>query len=1029
MDVSLSRFRRALLAAALALPVVASAGSVEGIVFESGTGLPLADVTLTVGGQTLTTDADGGFAVELEHGVYDVVVGNNTFAQVVVGKDGVTEVLVTLAADGLATAQIEAPDASTLEGVELQDAPRGTVSGVLVDDEEGKPIAGARIFVKGFDADARSAADGSFTVEVPAGSWELSIIRSGYATRSVVVEAVAGEVRDLELEMVPTGVQLADFTVTAPAIEGNTASLLAERQDSSQVADVIGAEQMSKTGDSNAASALRRVAGLTLIDGKYVIVRGLDERYSAALVNGATLPSPDPERRILPLDLFPASMLDSIVVQKTFSPDMPGDFGGGVVRIRTRTAPRTPFYSVKLTGGIRTDTTFRQNLDYAPGKTDWIGIDGGHRALPDIVREASNNSALEEGDLFSDRGYTPDKLEEFGESMANVWTPEERTIPLDMGMSMQGGGSVGTDVARFGLLAGFVYDNSWTSIDRTESYATVGGGGEVSERNRYVFHGAENAVRLGGMFTASAEIGEGHELQLTTLVNRISEDEARTYTGYNGDVGGDTTSGRLRWVERQLLSEQVLGRHEFDALEVDWRYSFSTASRLEPDRRTYRLDNEPGTDVWRMSDRPDGNQRFFSDLQDRVHDVGLDVTFPFELGERALSFKVGASAMAKDRLVDSRRFKYMHKGPNSRDQDILAQTPEEIFQPENIGTDGFQFEEITRPTDNYSGSHVILASYAMADVEVTGSTRVSGGARIEHSSQKVSTFALFDASGSAIEAELVKTDVLPALTVTQGLGVEGMQLRAGYGRTLNRPMLRELSPSAFSDVAGGRVRRGNPDLERATIDNYDLRWEYYPSQGESVSVALFYKRFTDPLEWVSIPGAEPLLQPFNALGANNYGVEIDGRKDLGFFGDAFEDFFVAGNVALINSRVRIDGDNPLIIVTNDERPLASQSPYMINLSAGWDDLDGRGSLIVAFNNIGSRIVEVGSGGLPDALEAIEPQLDLIGRVGLPAGFSLSAKGRVPLRSRTMTVGNFVTIDDLQGVEASLSIGWKAQAAE
>lgn len=1026
----LSNGFRALLAAALALPSVALGGTVEGFVFEAGTGAPLADVDVLVDGQAVRTDADGAFAVELGHGVVPVQVGQSTFAQVVVGKTGITEVLVTLAADGTATAQIEAPDVATLEGVELEDAPTGVVTGQLLDEEEGGPIAGARIFVKGFAADARTESDGRFSLELPAGSWELTVIRSGYATRAVSVEAVAGDERSLDLAMVPTGVQLADFTVTAPAIEGNTASLLAERQDSSQVADVIGAEQMSKTGDSNAASALRRVAGLTLVDGKYVIVRGLGERYSAALVNGASLPSPDPERRILPLDLFPASMLDSIVVQKTFSPDMPGDFGGGVVQIRTRTAPQTPFFSAKIKGGYRSDTTFRDNLDYAGGRTDWLGMDGGHRALPSIVQEASDKSALEEGDMFSDRGYTADTLEQFGEAMSNQWSPESRRLPVDTGFSMQAGGSVGGEGARFGLLAGVVYDNSWQAIDRLERFATVGAGETVVERNSYSFHGAENAVRLGGMFTASAEFGDAHEIQLTTLVNRMSEDEARIYTGFNSDVGGDTSSGRLRWVERQLITEQVLGRHDLEWLQVDWRYSYSTASRLEPDRRTYRVDHEPGTDIWRMSDRPDGNQRFFSDLRDQAHDAGVDVALPLPLGgEREFVLKVGAAGMSKDRIVDSRRFKFMHKGPLSRDQDVLSHAPEAIFTAENIGSDGFQFEEITRPTDNYSGSHTLLAAYGMGDVSLTEATRLSGGVRLEHSSQKVSTFALFDAAGEPVEAELTRLDVLPALTLTQGLGVEGMQLRAGYGRTLNRPMLRELSPSAFSDVAGGRVRRGNPDLGRATIDNLDLRWEYYPSQGESVSAAVFYKSFQSPIEWVAIPGAEPVVQPFNALGANNYGVEFDGRKDLSFLGGAGESLFVAGNLALIRSRVGIDQEDPLIVVTNFERALASQSPYMLNLSAGFDDVDGRGSVIVALNAIGPRVVEVGASGLPDTVQALEPQLDLVGRVRLPAGLSLSAKGRVPLRPRVTSVGDFVTVEDVQPIQAGLSIGWKAEAAE
>ncbi|MCO4745734.1 MAG: TonB-dependent receptor, partial [Proteobacteria bacterium] len=835
---------RPLFLALLALPSAAFAGAIEGFVFEAGSGAVLEGVSVTVGEQSLTTDAGGAFSADLERGLYDVAVGEHSIGQVVVGETGVSEVLVTLAADGSVSAQVEMPDASTLDGIVVEDAPLGVVSGVITDDEEGGPVADVRIFVKGLDADARTDANGRFDLEIPAGSWELSIIRSGYATRSVSVECVSGEERNLDLSMVPTGVQLADFTVTAPAIEGNTASLLAERQDSAQVADVIGAEQMSKTGDSTAAAALRRVTGLTLVDGKFVYVRGLGERYSATLLNGASLPSPEPERRVVPLDMFPASMLDSIVVQKTFSPDMPAEFGGGVVQIRTRSVPETPFVKVGLSGSYVSDTTFKRTLTSEGSSTDWLGMDGGFRGLPEAVQDASDNSPLEEGDMFSDRGYSAEKLEELGEAMPNRWNLSEGRAAPNGGINMQGGGSVDTGWGRFGVLAGMLYSRQTANNDREELYYVIEGG-EERPSHSYDFTETTDTVRLGGLFTASVEVGDEHRVSLTTLVNRITDDEARSYEGENRDVGAAIRIGRLRWLERQLVTQQLLGHHVLPAdLELDYRYTFSTASRLEPDRREYRLDNEPGTDVWRMSDRPEGNQRFFSTLADQVHDTGLDLMWPIALGEdRVLRLKAGGVAMFKDRAVDSRRFKYMHKGERSRDQDILAQDVESILSSENIGPDGFQFEEITRQTDNYGASQRLFAGYLLADADLTASTRVLAGARVEKSTQTVSTFELFNPDSVPVGAGVDTTDVLPAVTLTQGLSVEGMQLRAGYGRTLNRPDFREMSPASFNDVTGGRLQRGNPNLGRATIDNVDLRWEYYPTPGESLSVAVFAKSF------------------------------------------------------------------------------------------------------------------------------------------------------------------------------------------
>ncbi len=1017
------------LAFALAVPGVARAadGTVLGFAFEDGTGAPLQGLEIAAGGQLATTDAVGRFTLTLAPGAYPVAVRGfgppGSIDEVVIASGETTELLLTLSrSGGLVGVQREEPGQDAGTGAAV-DGPTGVVGGRLTHEEDGRPVVGARVFVRGVAAEAVTGPDGRFSLSAPAGLCDLSIVAAGFVTLSRTVEVAGGGETQLDLTLTPAGIALADFTITAPRIEGGTASLLAERQQSSTVSDSIGAEQMARSGDSTAAAALRRVTGLTVVDGKYVYVRGLGERYSASLLNGATLPSPEPERRVVPLDMFPPSVLDSIVIQKTMSPDMPAEFGGGAVVLRTRSVPADPFFSVGLSGGWDFGTTMVDGMRTPGGPTDWLGIDGGFRDLPEAVQEASDSSPLEEGDMFSESGYSASELEALGEAMGNAWSPSNGRIPPDAGLSLAGGVPIplGSD-ASLGLMAGGSWGQGWESLAYHRTYTVVGANDALEAGNQYDFAETTRSVGLGGIGVVRLEVGE-HAITSTTLALRDTDDEARIYQGFNRDVGADIRVTRVMWVERMLLTEQVLGHHPIGHVVADWRYTFSRATRLEPDRRETRYDNELGTDIWLLSDRPEGNQRVFSDLVDTTHDIAADLGWRFnpEDGEQSGKIQIGGLIVDRDRTVDTRRFKYMHKGELSRADEVLSGTPESIFVPDNIGADGFQFEEITRETDNYSATQDMLAAYGMLDTPITSSTRVLTGVRMEKSRQVVSTFELFNPDAVPVEATIDTLDVLPALTVTQGLGVDGMQLRAGYGRTVSRPEFREMSPATFNDVTGGRQTFGNEDLERATIDNLDLRWEFYPTPGESISVAGFYKQFHNPIETIVVVSAQHSVTYDNALGARNVGVELDWRKSVG---GALQDVYFSGNLALIRSRVTLDEASG--IQTSSERALQGQSPYVANLQLGYEPPEGVATMTVLYNSFGRRLAEVGALGAPDTFEEPVHLIDVVGGLRFGGGWSISLKAKNLLDPwRRYTQGDMVIEEVKTGREVSLGLGWKA----
>lgn len=810
----------------------------------------------------------------------------------------------------------------------------------------------------------------------------------------------------------------ATIVVTSTKNRESAAVLLEERKEASAVTEVLGAEQMSRSGDSSAAAAVRRVTGLTVVDGRFVYVRGLGERYAVSTLNGSSLPSPEPERRVVPLDLFPAGILSSVTVQKTYSPDLPAEFGGGVVQLRTKDIPEEPTFGVALSGTYAHGTTFTRGPDGPRGPTDLFGMDNGFRALPAAV---AGTDALEESDRFSDDGYTAAELEAYGEAFPNHWRVGRRVAPPDHGLTLYAGDGVSVGPHRLGVYAAGLYGDTWDHDVYERTYYTVGGGGALEPAHTYRFDTLARNVQLGGLVDVGARLAGTSEIRVTSVLNRNTDDETRLYEGYNRDVDGDIRSARLRWVERQLLFEQVRGSHTVTpaALEVDWRYTYAWATRLEPERLEYRQDYEASTGEWLLSNRPGGNELVYSDLTDHNHDAGVDFTLPIATRAGDSAVRIGFAAVSRDREVDTRRFTFTNAGARASDPAVLASDPSEIFVAENIGADGFRIEEATRPTDNYTASQVLNAAYAMADVTVLAPLRVMAGARVERSEQIVTTFERFDAEATPVVARLHDTDVLPAATITTSL-TDAMLVRVGYGRTVNRPDFRELSPATFDDVTGGRQTYGNPDLVRAVIDHADARWEWYPADGESLSVGGFYKRFTDPIETIVVVSAQHSVTWANALGADNYGVELDWRKHLPVA--ALPGLYTAGNVALIRSRVRIDPDAG--IQTSDERPLQGQSPYVVNVHLGWESERGT-NVAVLYNVCGPRIAEVGALGAPDTYEMPFHQLDVIGSHPLGRGFGVGIRAKNLLDSpRRVVAGDALVERWREGFSVGAQVSWK-----
>lgn len=969
-------------------------------------GAPVENTEVLFDNQLISlTDQRGLATLELTPGIHYLELRVEDFVvldqQILATQDEVSQWIVDISAGGSAIFDVEssnpggpaaaASDQTAGAATTDADLEPGIIVGRLVNADDGTAVAGARLFISGIAGDTRSANDGSFRVEVPPGEYSVSVLHSGFNTLTedgVIVEE-AGEV-DLEFTVTPAGSELPEFVVVVPHISGSLASVLEERREDVSVANILGAEQISKAGDSDAASALKRVTGLTLVGGRFIFVRGLGERYSSTLLNGANVPSPNPTRRVVPLDLFPAGIIDSIAVQKSFTADMPAEFGGGTVQLRTKNVPEAPFLNLEVKLGYNDQTSGKQGISYRGGDDDWTGYDDGSREMSAELMEAiADGTRLREFNRFTGVGFTQEELETIGKSLNVNYDVQQKDIPLNRGFGLAGG--TRWDIHQgfaIGFLGALDYDDKWlTTVQQRTDF--VVSGDELVPENDYTYFISGRSIDLSGFWTMGAEITENHRLTWNWMQLRNTTDKTQRQQGFNKDAeGGDVQFTELEWLERQLISNQFLGQHVIPQLwdlSIDWDITSATAETDEPDTRAYRYDPDTLTeseDDLIFSLRNDSNQRRWGQLEDTSDSWNLNITQPLRFFDRLeTTLKLGLSSVEKDRDSSIRRFAFQSKGPISGNVDLRRNpSVEKIIFDQTIDPRGWQLNEVTIATDAYQADQTIDSRYVSADFLLDEWLRLGAGIRKETSEQSVTTFDLFDPDNNPVLSELDTDDQFVSFNSTLIFG--NHQLRAGYGETTNRPDFKELSPALYKDPFLDRFVKGNPDLIPSYITNYDLRWDWYFDQGEFVSVGAFYKEFEDPIENVILAGAAQITTFDNAESAENLGLEFEFYTKLDFIGqwwgnsESWERWYINTNYAWIDSEITLNERNSAV-QTSQTRPLQGQSPYVWNFQLGYDDIDHGINAALLYNVFGERIVDVGTNGAPDIYQQPRPILDFV----------------------------------------------------
>jgi len=831
-------------------------------------------------------------------------------------------------------------------------------------NEKNEPLPGVTISV--IDAGiTTSDVDGNFAFNLSAGKkYELKFSAVGYAEKTITdVEISATNINELNVVLTVAAKDLAGVTVTSrsSARRESVNSLIAYQKNTNTVASVISAEAIRRSPDRNIGQVLKRVPGTSVQEGKYLVVRGLSDRYNQAMLNGILLSSTEPDRKTFSFDLFPAPMVDNIIINKAFVPELPGEWAGGLVQVQTKEIPVADFLNVQIGTGFNSQTVGEDFYQYKGGKLDWLGVEDGTRALPHNFPSKTKVSNLAQNDLNN-----------YGKQFRNVWLATPGNAPLNSSFELNGGFTGELFKKKIGGVLGIVYNQSNRRL-QFDNAVLGNNGGDLDlyyNNNRY-----SRDVLAGALANLSVQLSPNHRISFKNILNVNSSDyvidryDGRDYI-LNPSIGEKTKAQELGFRQNTFFNTQLVGDHNFpkNNIRAKWYGGFNILDQYIPDQRRlfYTQDGEhataPYTALLGLGASQKSGSIFYSNLSDYIYNVGGDLSKTFDLFGQKQTVKAGYLFQVKDRLFNSRPFFV-----NTSSTDIKRLPPDQIFAAENFGTgaDKVQFGELTGAAYRYMANSILNAGFLQFDNQFSSQWRLIWGLRVEDFDQLVGSVKTSDPR----HVHTQKTDFLPGVNLTYKPN-DKTNIRLSGSQTVVRPEFRELSSFAFYDFELNAQVVGNSQAKRTKITNLDLRYELYPQGGELITVGVFYKQFKDPLEYY-FNRTGPATNTFNVANtkeANAYGAEFEFRKKLAFINDGLKNFTVTGNLSYIHSRVK---DTVAL-----DRPMQGQSPYLINAGLQYELEKAGFSSTLLFNQIGRRILFVGNEAISDIWEAPRPLLDL-----------------------------------------------------
>lgn len=872
----------------------------------------------------------------------------------------------------------------------------GTITGKIIDDITGEELVGVVVGIESLGAGATTDLFGVYTIKnVPEGKHDVTIQYISYQSKKITgVEVMPSKTTTLDVSLSAASVETVVVEIVDTRVTNSEAAVLMEMKEAKGVLSGLSAAQIAKSQDRDASEVARRVPGVTVVDNRFVIVRGLSERYNAVMVNNALAPSMESDVKSFSFDIIPSGLIDRFLIYKSPAADLPGEFAGGAIKVFTKNFPNRNFeVSVNQIFGYRVGTTFEDFRYSYRGKRDWLGFDDGNRRLPDNF--PSNIRSLSADDKLS-----------LGRSMPNTWADQLETAPLDNRTSASVGKRWKSDKGEFGVIAAVNYSRTRTAfLSEVGVYNVFDTFANQSDTVTYFNDSTfQTQTRVGFLLNVGYR-SKAHKIELRSFTNQTAQTEDVFRTGVDYEASNNRREYFFNFNQRVISTNQLSGQHDLFGRKglLEWVTGLSYAGSSDPDwkriRYTQSLDNlsAPYSAYLPASADPNYFGRLFLDLSERIPMAAVNYEHKLykmsdDLAgrEQFVSLKGGFYFEDKTRDFRIRNIGYRPATFQTYGNfELLTNSIDQILAAENINNvNGFQIDEDTKPQDTYTAGNKLTAFYLKATVPFKR-VLIDGGLRAENNIQTLNTRDLQNKEYNIVKDSLV---LLPSINIAYYFTPQSL-VRMAAGKTINRPEFRELAPFSFYDYKRNAIMTGNPNLDFATINNYDLRWEVYPTAGEMFSVGAFYKQFINPIELYFQPGVGSggtlSFVPGNAEGAVNYGVEVDMRKRLSSMSNlAFiRNLTLVANASLIKSVIKLsDSDTETGI--DIDRPMMGQSPYIINTGIYYqnDSLDL--SVSAMYNVIGNRVVVVGVPGVPEVYEMPRNLIDLSVSKGIGEHFDV-----------------------------------------
>jgi len=841
------------------------------------------------------------------------------------------------------------------------------VSGKVI-NTKNEPVAGASIIIEELKRTVVANLDGQFDITIEAGKkYTFTVSSVGYNTKVVSdIEIGVNADNTVTIVLEPQSKNSEAIVIRSTRRQESTVALLTFQRTNTALSSGLAADFIRRTPDKNTGEVLKRVSGAAIQDNKFVIVRGLSDRYNSAMLNSALLPSSEPDKKAFSFDMFPAALIDNIVINKTATPEFTGEFSGGLVQVNTKDIPSKDVITVGFGLGYNNQSTFRDFTSNRRNKYDWLGFDDGTRNIPDSFPATAQIYRA----LGKDAAGLNKQIELTQQFRGDVYVPVTvKAAPIKTFNFTYAQNHKLKNGANLGTLVAINYRNSMLIYDVEKAFYEADGSpvfNYTDKQNRY-------QTNLGGIINIAWVKGK-NKIAFKNLFNQLYEDNYYTREGFNTNRRNDIQFYSSYLNQRSLFSSQLEGEHQLTArgIKFKWNGNAGLNWKKQPDLRSALYARAIDTDEPFEID-PDDTRRFYSDLKDYSAGGGGQFIIPMNWGGKdKQTLKFGGSTLARMRDFRSRIFRYNITNFNSFVASNAFKPIDRAFFYDNMGNSGYILEEFTNNSDRYFGLSVLNAAYGMMDNKF-GDFRVIWGLRAENFQQLLTSK---EQTGNRSVRLTEKWDFLPSINVLLNVG-DKQNLRASASRTVARPEFRELAEFAFFDYEMNYGVKGDSALKRTSILNYDLRYEIYPKAGEAITFGAFYKEFTDPIEFRLDPGSNADTRRYfyqNALSAKTLGFEIELRKGLEFISPALKPLSFFGNYTYLRSEVLFNDLSADSKTIKANRPLQGQSPYLLN--AGLQYTSDMFNASVLYNRVGQRLTLVGNEEFPNVYERPRNQVDI-----------------------------------------------------